>query len=153
MTDLYGLWQTRPWAPPAAVDGRVPRNERGNVEVPPFVKALPAGTVREVAGPGVAVWVGVGGSGGTGGGCRREYVGGWRICRAQHHARLWLPPAPASTLPLLQEASSRCLCKALEGCAPAQPAPPLAAQVHLNYPYLAPVCRKLGVDYAAAMVG
>jgi len=43
---LYGLWQTQPWAPPAANDGVVPTNERGNVEVPPLAKALPAGTVH-----------------------------------------------------------------------------------------------------------
>lgn len=44
--ELYGPWQTRPWAPPAACDGIVPRNERGNVEVPPFAAALPEGTVH-----------------------------------------------------------------------------------------------------------
>ena len=43
---FYGPWQTRPWKPPAAQGGRVPRNERGNVEVPPFVSQLPEGTVR-----------------------------------------------------------------------------------------------------------
>ena len=43
---LYGSWQTRPWAPAAAAGGKVPRNERGNVEVPPFAHALPAGTVN-----------------------------------------------------------------------------------------------------------
>lgn len=96
MTDLYGLWQTRPWAPPAAVDGRVPRNERGNVEVPPFVKALPAGTVREVAGAVVAVWVGrvgpvvaVGAS---------MWVAGAFAGRSTTRGSE-LPPAPASTLP------------------------------------------------------
>ncbi|KAF8070964.1 RAD4 [Scenedesmus sp. PABB004] len=50
---LYGLWQTEPWAPPAAVDGKVPRNEHGNVEAPPFAAALPEGTVHVVL-PGVA---------------------------------------------------------------------------------------------------
>lgn len=44
--ELYGPWQTRPWAPPAAADGVVPRNDRGNVEAPPFAAALPAGTVH-----------------------------------------------------------------------------------------------------------
>ena len=32
--------------PPAATDGRVPKNERGNVEAPPFAAALPHGTVH-----------------------------------------------------------------------------------------------------------
>ena len=45
-TALYGLWQTEAWMPPAAKDGVVPKNERGNVEVPPFAKALPGGTVH-----------------------------------------------------------------------------------------------------------
>lgn len=40
---LYGLWQTEEWEPPPAVDGKVPRNEHGNVEVPPFAKVLPTG--------------------------------------------------------------------------------------------------------------
>jgi xeroderma pigmentosum group C-complementing protein len=53
MTSLYGFWQTEPWEPPAAADGRVPRNERGNVEVPPFAKALPKGT-RHLSGQGLA---------------------------------------------------------------------------------------------------
>lgn len=44
-TSLYGIWQTKPWVPPAAAGGKVPRNERGNVEVPPFAAALPTGTV------------------------------------------------------------------------------------------------------------
>ena len=26
---LYGEWQTEPWSPPAAVNGVVPKNERG----------------------------------------------------------------------------------------------------------------------------
>jgi xeroderma pigmentosum group C-complementing protein len=43
MQQLYGLWQTEEWEPPAAVDGKVPRNEHGNVEVPPFTKSLPKG--------------------------------------------------------------------------------------------------------------
>eukprot|EP00775_Hariotina_reticulata_P010145 gene10145-10303_t len=41
---LYGLWQTQEWQAPAAADGKVPKNERGNVEVPPLTKRLPAGT-------------------------------------------------------------------------------------------------------------
>jgi xeroderma pigmentosum group C-complementing protein len=45
-TELFGMWQTQPWAPPAARDGIVPKNERGNVEVPPFAKELPAGTTH-----------------------------------------------------------------------------------------------------------
>ena len=65
---LYGVWQTDPWAPPAAKDGLVPRNARGQVD-------------------------------------------------------LWTP----AHLPL--------------GC------------VHLPYPRIAAIARKLGVDYAEAMVG
>ncbi|CAM9525617.1 unnamed protein product [Ectocarpus fasciculatus] len=44
---LYGDWQTEPWAPEAAVDGKVPKNEYGNVEFfdcsPAF---LPPGTAH-----------------------------------------------------------------------------------------------------------
>jgi hypothetical protein len=43
MQQLYGMWQTEDWEPPPAVDGKVPRNEHGNVEVPPFTKSLPKG--------------------------------------------------------------------------------------------------------------
>jgi xeroderma pigmentosum group C-complementing protein len=39
---LYGLWQTDEFVR-RAQDGKVPRNERGNVEVPPFAKSLPLG--------------------------------------------------------------------------------------------------------------
>ena len=42
----YGLWQTKSWKPPPAVGGIVPKNERGNVEVPPFASELPEGTVH-----------------------------------------------------------------------------------------------------------
>ena len=52
-TALYGFWQTEPWQPPAASGGRVPRNERGNVEVPPFAKGLPPGTAH-LRGQGLA---------------------------------------------------------------------------------------------------
>lgn len=45
LQQLYGLWQTEPWEPPPAVDGKVPRNEHGNVEVPPFALQLPKGNV------------------------------------------------------------------------------------------------------------
>ena len=42
--DLYGEWQTDPFSPPPAVDGKVPRNEYGNVEL--FQPSmLPSGTV------------------------------------------------------------------------------------------------------------
>ncbi|WIA31781.1 hypothetical protein OEZ86_002653 [Tetradesmus obliquus] len=44
---------TEPWEPPPAVDGKVPRNEHGNVEVPPFALQLPKGT-RHIALPGAA---------------------------------------------------------------------------------------------------
>ncbi len=50
---LYGMWQTEAWAPPGASRGRVPRNERGNVEVPPFASALPAGTRHLSSAPGL----------------------------------------------------------------------------------------------------
>ena len=46
MSNFYGIWQTQAWVPPAAVGGIVPKNDRGNVEVPPLAAALPAGTVR-----------------------------------------------------------------------------------------------------------
>ena len=65
---LYGVWQTDPWTPPVAIDGLVPRNARGQVD-------------------------------------------------------LWT----AAHLPV--------------GC------------VHLPYPRIAAIARKLGVDYAEAMVG
>ena len=43
---LYGQWQTDELVLPSAVNGKVPKNERGNVEVPPFAHALPPGTVH-----------------------------------------------------------------------------------------------------------
>ncbi|CAG9465187.1 unnamed protein product [Pedinophyceae sp. YPF-701] len=43
---VYGEWQTRAWVPAPVVDGRVPRNDRGNVECPPLVPLLPAGTTH-----------------------------------------------------------------------------------------------------------
>jgi hypothetical protein len=42
MQQLYGLWQTEEFIR-RAVDGKVPRNERGNVEVPPLAKSMPLG--------------------------------------------------------------------------------------------------------------
>jgi xeroderma pigmentosum group C-complementing protein len=42
MQQLYGLWQTDAFVR-RAVDGKVPRNQRGNVEVPPLAKSLPEG--------------------------------------------------------------------------------------------------------------
>eukprot|EP00743_Colponemidia_sp_Colp-15_P012209 GILK01013816.1.p1 GENE.GILK01013816.1~~GILK01013816.1.p1 ORF type:complete len:1008 (-),score=135.54 GILK01013816.1:18-2771(-) len=45
MTALYGEWQTYEYTPPAAANGLVPKNERGNVQL--FGKqTLPAGTVH-----------------------------------------------------------------------------------------------------------
>ncbi|MCO5601952.1 hypothetical protein L7F22_056078 [Adiantum nelumboides] len=44
-TALFGKWQTEPWHPPPAVDGIVPKNERGNVELW-SEKCLPPGTVH-----------------------------------------------------------------------------------------------------------
>lgn len=46
MTKLYGEWQTDAYELPTASGGIVPKNERGNVEAPPFVNALPGGTVH-----------------------------------------------------------------------------------------------------------
>jgi xeroderma pigmentosum group C-complementing protein len=43
---LYGEWQTEPYELPAAQNGRVPKNDRGNVEAPPLAKVLPRGTVH-----------------------------------------------------------------------------------------------------------
>jgi len=40
-TRLYGRWQTRRWEAPVAVDGIVPKNERGNVQCPPLTMSLP----------------------------------------------------------------------------------------------------------------
>ena len=48
MSRFYGEWQTRGWKPQAAANGKVPRNDRGNVEVPPFASALPEGTVSSL---------------------------------------------------------------------------------------------------------
>lgn len=45
-SSFYGHWQTVEYEPPAAKDGIVPKNERGNVEVPPLNKLMPRGTVR-----------------------------------------------------------------------------------------------------------
>lgn len=42
MQQLYGLWQTDEFVR-RAQDGKVPRNERGNVEVPPLAKTMPLG--------------------------------------------------------------------------------------------------------------
>lgn len=46
MSRYYAEWQTVPWSPPPAVDGKVPKNERGNIEAPPFATELPKGTVH-----------------------------------------------------------------------------------------------------------
>lgn len=45
-TDLFGAWQTRELVLPVAENGIVPKNDRGNVEAPPFAKALPGGTTH-----------------------------------------------------------------------------------------------------------
>lgn len=44
-TELYGMWQTEPLCLPPAVDGKVPKNERGQVDVW-SEKCLPPGTVH-----------------------------------------------------------------------------------------------------------
>lgn len=46
MTQLYGDWQTRELILKGAENGKVPRNERGNVEVPPFAHAMPPGCIH-----------------------------------------------------------------------------------------------------------
>lgn len=33
MQQLYGEWQTSPYDPPLAIDGMVPRNDHGNVDL------------------------------------------------------------------------------------------------------------------------
>ena len=43
---VFGDWQTQPWKPAVVEGGRVPRNKYGNIECPPFVPALPDGTVH-----------------------------------------------------------------------------------------------------------
>ena len=48
MNRLYGHWQTAAWAPPQATNGRVPKNERGQVDVPPFALTLPQGATDAV---------------------------------------------------------------------------------------------------------
>lgn len=43
--EIFGRWQTEQYEPPIAVDGKVPRNEYGNVELfKPCM--LPRGTVH-----------------------------------------------------------------------------------------------------------
>lgn len=43
--ELFGIWQTEDYIPPIAVDGKVPRNEYGNVDLfKPCM--LPIGTVH-----------------------------------------------------------------------------------------------------------
>lgn len=43
--NLYGYWQVEDYIPPPAVDGKVPRNEYGNVELYKECM-LPKGTVH-----------------------------------------------------------------------------------------------------------
>eukprot|EP00475_Leptophrys_vorax_P022033 TRINITY_DN2997_c0_g2_i1.p1 TRINITY_DN2997_c0_g2~~TRINITY_DN2997_c0_g2_i1.p1 ORF type:complete len:460 (+),score=120.00 TRINITY_DN2997_c0_g2_i1:614-1993(+) len=43
--ELFGIWQTNPWSPPAAENGIVPKNERGNVDLWSDAH-LPPGTVH-----------------------------------------------------------------------------------------------------------
>jgi hypothetical protein len=45
LLELFGEWQTQDYEPPEAKDGKVPRNEYGNVEM--FMdKMVPKGTVH-----------------------------------------------------------------------------------------------------------
>ena len=57
MNRLYGHWQTLPWAPEPATDGRVPKNERGQVDVPPFALALPQGARHRPASSRMSLFV------------------------------------------------------------------------------------------------
>lgn len=41
--ELFGKWQTTPYVPPVAKDGKVPRNEYGNVDLFKMCM-LPTGT-------------------------------------------------------------------------------------------------------------
>lgn len=41
VTKMYGQWQTQQWEVPTAVDGAVPKNDRGNVHCPPLASELP----------------------------------------------------------------------------------------------------------------
>ena len=56
---LYGEWQTDPWSPPPAADGKVPKNDHGNYELwDGDLKLLPKGTtwlkMPKVSGRGAA---------------------------------------------------------------------------------------------------
>lgn len=46
MTDLYGDWQTEADVVSPVTDGKIPRNQYGNVEVPPHVPRLAPGLVH-----------------------------------------------------------------------------------------------------------
>ena len=45
---LFGVWQTREWSPPRAVNGIVPKNERGNVDLIGAHALPPPGTAHVV---------------------------------------------------------------------------------------------------------
>ena len=95
------------------------------MEVPPFVKQLPEGVVRRGWRPA-----------GWGMFIQRPFlhplVSGWELCALQRCAA---PPRPhARPLSLL-------LC------------PATSPQVHLPHPYIKTTCKKLGVEWADALVG
>jgi len=44
---LYGRWQTQPYVPPPIVNGKIPKNEFGNVYFFDYnTNLLPAGTIH-----------------------------------------------------------------------------------------------------------
>ena len=87
MNRLYGEWQTAAWAPPQATGGRVPKNDRGQVDVPPFALALPQGMpnapcfhIKDVSGtPETLAWLNR----------RQQWQNG--IQAAKLPAHMWLP--------------------------------------------------------------
>ena len=70
--ELFGYWQTEAYVPPAAVDGIVPKSDKGTVELL-SEHMLPRGCThiaRPRAGAGVVTREAKGGGGGGGGCCR-----------------------------------------------------------------------------------
>jgi len=179
MQRLYGLWQTEPFVR-RAEDGKVPKNDRGNIEVPPFAKALPLGEPVVHLAIQTAWWrlslrksqssqiVS------TFRPCTDTVVG---VCWASRFRPLMLSMHGAHQglgLPStdLQEAVAHC--KAPGGCLTAPDASKHACKYEwdeeaavltsslwawpagtkwIDAPNVAPICRSLGVDYAPALVG
>lgn len=47
LQELFGEWQVEPYAPPSLIDGKIPRNNFGNVDL--FTPAmLPVGCLHEI---------------------------------------------------------------------------------------------------------